>query len=668
MFSDGLGAGSARTPLIRLIAGLAMCLALVAGGMDAGVRIAAAQDRTPLAMEDQTGQFQRVLTRPGAVLRAEPADTATVVDDLVPTFTVFYVFERREAGGREWAEVGGPIRGPARGWVRTDQVIDWDHAMVVAFSNPANRERVLFFDERDTLVELMESELLIPRSHELRDAAVADTLPPDSPIISIEPETPPDLSEEFYLLPILEADRVWLASGFETTILRVASIPLNESEDRTVQAIDLEEALQSFDVGIVFVIDTTTSMGPYIDRTREAVRRIYQRIGGSEIADRVSFGLVGFRDNTVLVPGLSYVTRTFVELERDVAPEVILQEIDRVAPAAVSSVGFNEDSMAGLEQAINLDGWSKHDFGGRYIVLITDAGPRASNDPNSQTRMGPAEINRLAQENNIAIFTLHLLTEEGAPYHDAATAAYQSVSAYNGLSEPLYYSVDQGDVEAFGRQVDTLTDALIGQVRTAIDGHMAELTEQAETQLERQAQMIGRAMQLAYLGRVTGSRAPDVFQAWAADSDFDDPRRRALQVRVLLSKAQLSNLSWVLRLILETGRTGEAGPEEFFGRLRSAVTQAAIDPNLVPQTEFESLGELIGQYIAGLPYQSQLMEIDEDQWVAIGPGGQIEVLDTIESKLELYDQLDRNVSLWVPLYEGAPPNEHVYPVPLNALP
>ena len=143
MFSDGLGAGSARTPLIRLAAGLIVCMALVAGGMDAGVRVAAAQDRTPLAMEDQTGQFQRVLTRPGAVLRVEPADTATVVDDLVPTFTVYYVFERREAGGREWVEVGGPIRGPALGWVRTDQVIDWDHTMVVAFSNPANRERVL---------------------------------------------------------------------------------------------------------------------------------------------------------------------------------------------------------------------------------------------------------------------------------------------------------------------------------------------------------------------------------------------------------------------------------------------------------------------------------------------------------------------------------------------
>ena len=62
------------------------------------------------------------------------------------------------------------------------------------------------------------------------------------------------------------------------------------------------------------------------------------------------------------------------------------------------------------------------------------------------------------------------------------------------------------------------------------------------------------------------------------------------------------------------------------------------------------------------------MEIDEQQWNTIGPGGQVEILDTIEAKIELYDHLDRNVDLWVALYEGAPTSEHVYPVPLNALP
>ncbi|MCB9946522.1 MAG: VWA domain-containing protein [Rhodospirillaceae bacterium] len=653
-------------PLSWLRVCLAACLA--AAVWAGAAPMAGAQDRTPLPVDDQPSLYQRVLTRPGAVLRATPGDTAQVVDDLVPTFTVFYVYDRREADGRQWAEVGGPVRGPAEGWVRLDQVIEWRHAMVVAFNNPANRERVLFFDDRDDLVELMESELLVPRSHELRDQAIAETLPPDSPVISIEPETPPDLSEEFYLLPILDADRVWLNSGFETTILRVASIPLHEEAAEAPSSVSFEEALRNFDAGIVFVIDTTTSMGPYIDRTREAVRRIYARIGDSEIADRVSFGLVGFRDSTTLVPELDYVTRTFVELERGSDPEDVLRAIDGIAPAAVSSIGFNEDSLAGLQQAINLEGWSKHEFGGRYIVLITDAGPRASGDPNSSTHMGPAEINSQAQESNIAIFTLHLLTPAGTAYHDGAAAAYRQASAFNGLAEPLYYPVQEGDVGAFGQQVDRLADILIGQVRNAVQGRVEQATTQAETELERQAQLVGRAMQLAYLGRVTGSRAPDVFQAWTADSDFDDPRRRALEVRVLLSKRQLSDLAQVLRLILEAGRSGETTADQFFGRLRSAVTQAAVDPNLVAQTQFESLGELVGQYIAGLPYQSQLMEIDEDEWNAIGPGGQVEILDTIESKLELYDQFDRNVGLWVPLYDGAPPSEHVYPVPLNALP
>ena len=629
-----------------------------------------AQDRRPLLVEDTTSLHQRVLTRPGAVIRAAPSPDAEIVDDAVASFTVFYVFGRDGAGPAGWVEVGGPLNGPAAGWVRAREVIDWRQTMVVAFPvRRANRERVLFFDERDALGDLLSDEQLGPRAAALRAQAVEGTLPPDSPVIAIEPETPPDLSEQFYLLPILDAEEVYLDSGYDTRLLHVASIPLDaDPADDPRSALTYEEALAAFEVGIVFVIDTTTSMGPFIERTQEAVRRVYERIGDSEIADRVSFSLIGFRDNVQLRPELEYVSEVFVPLESGQSTDVFLEAIARMTAADVSSAGFNEDAMAGLRDAIGLEGWDKFEFGGRYVILVTDAGPRRSNDPGGATGLAPAEINSLARENGIAVYTLHLLSEAGAFDHDYAAAAYRALSRFDGIDRPLYYPVADGDVDAFGEQVDALTELLIDHVSDTVSGRVIEVSEDAESARERQARMVGRAMQLAYLGRVTGARAPDVFEAWTADIDMSDPRLKSLDVRVLLTKNQLSDLTQVLETILEVGETAQLEPDEFFGRLRSAVAHLSRDPNLLPTAEFESLGGLIGEYLDGLPYRSQIMEIDARRWNAMGPGGQLETLDTIRSKLELYRRYDATPALWQALYDGAPPGEHVFPVPLDDLP
>ena len=166
-------------------------------------------------------------------------------------------------------------------------------------------------------------------------------------MVSIEPAEHIDISEQFYVLPILEAEQAWLASGYTTRLLRVASIPIED--DPLSQGPGREELLQDYRVGIVFAIDTTSSMGPYIERTREAVRRIYQQIEGSGIADRVSFGMVGYRDNVEVAPELDYVSQVFAPLEPHQDPRRFLDQIDFMSAAPVSSRGFNEDAMAGRD-------------------------------------------------------------------------------------------------------------------------------------------------------------------------------------------------------------------------------------------------------------------------------------------------------------------------------
>ena len=650
--------------LLRVLRGLAVMamIGLLPAGLPGGA--AEAQIETPLLMEGRQTLFQRVLTRPTAVLRGEADDRAPLVEPFVPPFTIYYVFDRRAVDGTEWVRVGPSVRGPSQGWMRADELIDWRQTMVVAFTNPAGRERTLFFDDQPELVSILEQENVAEITRELRRQAEVGQLEPASPVVSIEPAEHIDINEQFYVLPILEAEQVWLASGYTTRLLEVASIPLNVdplSQGRPTE-VDL---LRDYDVGIVFVIDTTSSMGPFIDRTREAVRRIYRQIEGSPIADRVSFGLVGFRDNVEAAPELGYVTEVYAPLVAGRGAEAFLDRIDAMAAAPTSSVGFNEDSLAGVLRALEMPEWA--DFDGRYVVLITDAGPRSASDPLSTSGLGPSQVNNLAQESNTAIYSLHLMTDQGQGNHDYAASAYLDLSTWRNVSS-LYHPVPLGSVDAFGQTVDLLTEAILGQIDDAIAGRLTELAAADADELERQTRLVGRAMQLAYLGREQGTQAPEVFRAWTTDRDFEDPRLASLEVRLLITKNQLSDLRDVLRAIVQAGQENRLSPEDFFGQLQSAVAHLSRNPDRLGVPQFENLGELMGEYLGDLPYSSQVLELDEQTWLSMGPGAQREILDDLDARLRLYQTYHDQPEIWVALHDGAPDGEHVFPIPIEALP
>lgn len=632
--------------LILLLAGLVAAMPAMA--------------REPLLIEGKKTLFQRVLSRPGAQVLADPA---AVEGRAVDAFTVYYVYGRKNAGGQDFVEVGRNARGDTDGYIRADQTIDWKQSLTVAFASPAARQRVLFLKDQNALATLMASPTRAADAEAMRAAAIGDRLPPDSPVAAIEPPTYVDIAKQFYLLPILSSKQVLTDDGFPLRLLEIASVPAAPATPPA--AVDPAAALKAFKVGITVVIDNSTSMQPQIERTREAVRRIHEKLKGTPFADNIRFGVVGFRDNAKVTPALRYVSKVFSPLSPDTKPEETLAALDAMKAADVSSPNFYEDSFAGIKTAIDQMDWAP--FGGRYIVLITDAGSRAGNDPLSETRLGPGELNQLARQKGIATFALHLLTPAGAGDHARAKAQYQELTRFPGAGS-LYYGVEGGTAEALGHVVDQLVDTLIAQAQATVAAGTAPpaAAPAAGTDIARQGAIVGYAMRLAYLGRVQGTRAPDVFRAWAADRDTRDPTLAALDVRVLLTKNQLSDLAGALKTILDKGEQSRLSPQDFFGQLRSAAAATARDPSRV--RDIGNLGDLLGEYLQDLPYRSQILGLGEGEWLAMGPSAQRELLDTIEAKLRLYAEFDASPNLWVSFGRGQAAGDSYYPVPLEALP
>ena len=630
-----------------------------------------AQDNTerPLLMPGKRTLYQRALANPGSRLYAQPSLDAAA-QPVIP-FTVFYVYGRKALNDSKWARVGSDSHGSVRGWIQEDNLIPWHQALTVTFKASKNIDRVLLFRDRKSLKRLVEKKDLKTYAR-LYQEAVLGTLSPDSPVIAIQPEANIDIEHDFYLVPIKRHEDTYLGTE-RARLLQVASVPLESAAPAAPMDTAPGDKAPTYRSGIVFVIDSTQSMRPYIERTREVVRKVYDTIDAAGLSDQVSFGLTSYRDDLGRAPKSEFLVRNFVSLKEGGEPQRFFSQVQTLDAATTSNADFIEDAFAGIKSAIEANPWD--DFDARNIVLVTDAGAREANDAFSSTRLGVDEIRQLAQDRGIAIWVLHLRTPRGAKNHRKAERQYKRLSEYPGIGD-LYYGVGMGKVEDFGRVLQTLADQLAEQVGKVAKGDAALPPEhESEGQgdlvaFKEKVAKLGYALQMRYLRKVKGERPPAVFDAWLVDRDFKDPKRSSIEVRVLMSRDQLSDLRNGLQQALDLAEEGVLSPRNFINELKSMAARLSRDPKTVGDDAGLSLAELgyLNEYVEDLPYVSEVTGLSLADWEEWPAERQVDFVSRLESKISYYQALHDHTDLWVSLDGGAVSGESVFPVPLDMLP
>ena len=631
---------------------------------------AAAADNKPLLMEGKRSLYQRVLSVPGARLATEPGGQT---DKALEPFTALYVYARREHGGTEWIQVGTNRHGSRAGWIPVNRSIEWNSGLTVAFRDPVGHDRVLLFKDSDSLRQLVEQRDLAVYER-LYAEAVQDQISTDSPVVAIQPPGYIDIREDFYLVPIQRYEDIYLGSE-KARLLQVSSVPLTHDQDSRASTAPVSS--HNYTAGLVFVIDSTLSMEPYIERTREAVTAIYDTLDDADLLGQVNFGLVAYRDNVAAAPGLDYLVRTYVDLEAGRDAASFLSQVKSLQDARVSSQGFTEDAYAGVKQAIEAVNWDGYDA--RYIILVTDAGARGAGDPLSSTGLGAESLRQLAQDKGIALFVLHLLTPATMPDQEADAAQYRRLAEFPGVGS-LYYGVPTGDIQEFGKVLDTLAGQITEQVQLAAASQTLPAPVASDdsqlAKLQAKVTMLGYALRMRYLQKAVGVQIPDVFDAWLLDRDFRNPERTTLDVRVLLNRDQLSDLNDVLTQVLEAAEEGLLSPQDFLSELKSLSATLSRDPGQLGATTATTMGKgnsladlgFMREYIEGLPYTGEVMQLSLDDWQSWSTKRQITFLHRLEEKISYYRALHDHTDLWVSLDGGPVDGDSVFPVPLELLP
>ncbi|MES2687305.1 MAG: vWA domain-containing protein [Pseudomonadota bacterium] len=631
-----------------------------------GPAVVFGQPKAPLLMDGKKTLYQRVLTRPGAVVAAKPGVAGT--GKPAAPFTVFYVYARVAEGGSAWLLVGAGTQGKTDGYLKEADTVSWQHSITLAFAAPTNRERVLFFREKAGLSALVNADNAASETQRIaKEISAKGTLGSGHAVIAAEPEKYIDLQKQFYLLPVLEASSTLLKSGHRARLVRVASVTQDVPSAPAAAAPAAGDAgISNFNSAVVFVIDATSSMQPYIDRTRKAMEEVLKQAEEGKVQNRIRFGLLGFQDDPAKTQGVEYLSRVFADPNQTSTKEQFMAAMQKIQATKSSTRAFAEDGYSALDEALRKINWNN--FGGRYIVYITDASAREGNSSLAASKMSTDQMRTNAQERGVAIYAMHIKTTEGQKDHAIAEAQFKRLTAWPGKGA-LYFPVEAGDPAKFEGDVKKMARALVEQVKSPEKALSAPPTGKGDA-VQDSVDAVGRAMVLSYLGRQQGAKSPPMYEAWASDRDVKNREIPCFTVRVLLTKNQLSDLQNTLRRLVEAGEKAQIDPGSFFNQLRSAAVAMGRDPSRLAQGQAKNLEQsgLMGDYLEGLPYQSQLMSIDLTAWTNMGVGQSQAILDTIKSKIALYQRFHDDVDRWVKLNPAASDGDRVYPVPIDSLP
>lgn len=645
-------------------------LALAAGSSSAlGLTPLWAQTRTPLLIEGKKTLYQRVLTRPGAAIAAKPGEAG---GKPIEPFTVYFVYERTEQAGKGWLLLGAGSDGKTQGYLAETDTVAWRHMITLSFASPTTRERVLFFRERNGLTDFMNgADPAGETTKLLKEITAKGTLGPAHAVIAAEPDKYVDLQKSFYLLPVLESASTLLKSGHRARTVKVASItrdaptaPASPASAGPAQ----DAGIVNFNSAVVFVIDATSSMQPYIDRTRQAMEEVLRQAESAKVGERIRFGLVAFQDDPKKTKGVEYLSKIFADPNQTTTKDQFLAAMKSLKATPSSTRDYAEDAYAAVDEALNKINWGR--YGGRYIVYITDASAREGGTAFASTKLRTEQLRTQAQERGVAIYALHLKTQEGKNDHATAEAQFKRLTAWPGKGS-LYFPVEAGDPARFEADVKRMAQALVDQVAAPQKALQAPTVADPKADPMKQAiDAVGRAMVLSYLGRQQGVKSPSMYEAWAIDRDVRNRELPSFTVRVLLTKNQLSDLQTTVRKLSEAYEKSQLDPTNFFNQLRSAAAAMGRDPSKLGQGTAKNLEQagLMAEYLEGLPYQSQLMSMSFDTWKNMSVGQTQAIVDNLKGLVVLYQRFHDDVGRWVQLNPGAGDGERVFPVPIDALP
>jgi hypothetical protein len=625
-------------------------------------------------LESGTQLPLRVLPRPFSNMyqAAEARDDAVAMAN-VPAFRPLYVFDRQDldltdpADAKGWYQVGRSRNEP-EGWMQARDVLEWRQALLVSYTHPGNplegRRPVLMFRDKSSLETIVDDLDMAGKAGEIYQSIEAGNVP-DS-IVSMEPQRFVDITRQFYVLPILQWSQTQI-DGDDVRLLQLAAaVPRSRGADtldnadyrdqaqvgRTATSAALKDAMTD----VVFVIDTTRSMQPFIDMTRDAVASMAKKFS-ADTADRFRFGLVVYRDSLEVAPQLEYVTRNLTPELVSAEELVTLLETEGGA-TSVGSVDYAEEAFAGVDVALRSN-W--RDGAMRFAIMIGDASSHPKGHKQNTTGKDETDLRRELDDAQVHLLAIHLQDPRAVEDHPTALAQFSHLSRVRGdESKPALIEINAFEEDEYRVMVDNLAARINDNLSAVIGGPAGDSAPVEEFDKLWEAALI------EYIGREASP--PKDIVAWTLDRDLTNPADRSLEVRVLVTRDQLSSLAQALDQVVQALMRAEVTQSQFFEALQGVSGQTMKRPEDIAGAAKLADTGLLPAFIQSLPYKSDILALTDDMFASMTAEQRSQLEWSILAKLDQYRAINEQVDAWFRLNDTDPDQELVYPLHLDYLP
>lgn len=415
--------------------------------------------------------------------------------------------------------------------------------------------------------------------------------------------------EKLAFAPILDdtadADRFKVAFMLEKP-------PAQEGGVTVVQEGKMEKLTQDLSADLVFVIDTTASMTPLIDATKNIVQQVVDalRQASPEMQDSFRFGLVAYQDST---PGL----KPFEVLSKLTDANSFQQKLASLAAGTQGSQETAEDVLAGLTAAISPDmGWGQSTA--KHVILLGDASAHLGSDNPKNTTKGTIE-GVLAQaksqsggnlENNLGTITfsaVRAIQQNNDPAeNELSKSQFEFIASNAGGLAGYHKDVDpnnsaekedtiRGMVESFRSAMRSLGGLKRGDF-AAVEMEAKKGTSAISTQIFQIAEGI------------KPEEIKPVMQGLASDrnSDGDLVAPKALHVSMADMKILASTLDFLYQSLQRMDEGGErSNVAILMNQLQTTVVMAELGEK---GTQFDQ-GTSLKAVISALPLKSDALEM-----------------------------------------------------------
>ena len=550
------------------------------------------------------------ITKVNAKIYVKPNDRSTVLEE-APEFSLFYLF--RTNGGSEtkngFYRVGTNNK-KEFGWIQQHQIQKWDHRICLGFTPLVGRTPSLLYRSQQDIEKMLNQQEARP--------------------IAEEPNSTFQFSKTM-LMPVLGQTNIRTGRK-KNSVFEIAYIGKEESYKASASTPIRSREHKKMLLDLMFVVDATSSMEPYIQNIKTVIRDLANRFSDDSQLG-VRYGIWAYRD---FIPDkqdrIGFVENQYSELIDD--KDKILNILDaEVKVSPVQSEDIQEAAFDAIFPAITETNWVNNTSSLRLIVWISDASAHPAGHPKNRFNYGLDQIMRQASANRVRFLVLKI--KSGKP--DDLLHSQQGQKLAQGISQG-----DQGIYQEIElAETSKMTSAYQQKLRKTISEEVKTLVLLQEVQSKNksisQLPIEKRTIVLKNLASNDGASEFQFSKGWV--SELNNEGIAQVTPYVFMTYEELSMLNFNLNMAIGLS---ESPDQQLYNTYLQVLNSSSGDA----YQDGQKINEYLKKRFA-LPRLSRLLNFSYDDIMNWGERKRKSVLASITQKKNRLEKFMANPSNWV---------------------